>query len=126
MGKAAKSKREEKAEVKPAKGEEGYEFKLPAFNEQAFIRREMLTARASFYTLALGLLAGAAAVAVEVLPFPWYVGWVPIFAALVGTRPLLAALKFPEEVTSWKALLGSYFMIFFTALAVWILGVNIL
>ena len=124
MGKAAKSKREEVADAK-AGAEGDYEFKLPHFDEQAFIRRELLSARASFYTLGVGLLAGVASVATYLAPIPWYWGWLPIFAAIVGLRPLLARLKFPEEVWSWKALIGSYFMLFFTALAVWILGVNL-
>ena len=126
MGKAAKSKREQNAESTPAKGDEGYEFKLPAFDEQAFIRRELLAAKASFYVLGLGLVAGVASVLVYLLPVPWYTGWIPIFVALVAVRPMLAALKFPEEVTAWKALFGSFFMVFFTALSVWILGVNLL
>ena len=126
MGKAAKSKREQGAEATPAKGEEGYEFKLPAFDEQSFIRREMLAAKAAFYTLGLGLAAGLLSVLTFMLPVPWYVGWIPIFMALISVRPMLVRLKFPEEVTSWKALFGSYFMVFFTALAVWILGVNLL
>lgn len=125
MGKAAKSKREEKAETVAAKGDEGYEFKLPAFDEQAFIRREMLTARASFYTLGLGLAAGVVSVVLYLLPIPWYYGWLPIFAAMVGLRPFLVRRKFPEDVTAWKAQFGSLFMIFFTALSVWILGVNV-
>ena len=125
MGKAAKSKREEKGELKPAKGEEGYEFKLPAFDEKTFIRREMLAARASFYTLGLGLAAGVLSVVLFLTALPWYAGWLPIFAALVAVRPMLARLKFPEEVTSWKAMFGSYFMIFFTGLSIWILGVNL-
>lgn len=123
MGKAAKSKREETA---PQKGDEGYEFKLPAFDEKAFIRREMLTARASFYTLGLGLLAGVASVGLFATSLPWQVGWLPIIAAMVGARPFLQRVGFPEDVTSWKAMFGNLFMIFFTALAVWLLGVNVL
>lgn len=123
MGKAAKAKREEEAAKKEA---DDYEFKLPAFDEQSFIRRELLAARASFYTLGIGLAAGLLAVLLYGLPIPWYAGWAPIFLAMVGLRPFLARMKFPEEVTSWKALIGSFFMLFFTALAVWILGVNFL
>lgn len=126
MGKAAKSKREEKAVAAGDAKEEGWEFKLPAFDEQAFIRREMLTARASFYTLGLGLAAGVLSVVLYLMPVPWFYGWLPIFAAMVGVKPFLTRLKFPDEVTSWKAMFGSYFMIFFTALSVWILGVNVL
>lgn len=123
MGKAAKSKREEKAEAKDAQGD--YEFKLPAFDEKVFIRREILGARASFYTLGVGLLAGVLAVVLYVLPVPWQTGWLPILGSMVLIRPILQRLKFPEDVTTHKALIGSYFMLFFTGLAVWILGVNL-
>jgi hypothetical protein len=60
------------------------------------------------------------------LPIPWYWGWLPIVASMVAIRPMLQRMRYPEEITSWKALLGSFFMMFFTALSVWILGVNLL
>jgi hypothetical protein len=118
----AKSKREEKAEEKG----DGYEFKLPEFDEKAFIRRELLSARASFYVLGLGTLAGVLATALYAAPIAWQWGWLPIVVGLVALRPILQALKFPEEVTSWKSLAGSFFMLFFTGLSVWILGVNVI
>jgi hypothetical protein len=120
----AKAKREEMADAAKAAAEGDYEFKLPAFDEKAFIRREIQTARASFYTLGMGLAGGVGAVVCYALPVPWSVGWLPIIASLLFIRPTLQKLGFPEEVTAWKALLGSYFMAFFTGLAVWILGVN--
>lgn len=123
MGKAAKSKREEVAE---AKQEGDYEFKLPTFDEKAFIRREILSAKASFYTLGLGLAGGLVAVLLYAAPIGWQWGWLPILGSLVVARPMLQRLGFPEEVTSWKAMFGSFFMLFFTGLAVWILGVNLL
>lgn len=122
MGKAAKSKREEAAE---AKGEE-YEFKLPHFDEKAFIRREKLSARASFFTLAVGLGAGVLAAATAAFPVSWQWGWLPLLASVAILRPLLQRAKFPDDVTSWKAMIGNLFMLFFTGLAVWILGVNVL
>lgn len=130
MGKASKSKRDELGGAAAAAGaasagEDGYEFKLPKFDEQAFIRREVLSARASFYTLGLGFVAGLAAVAILASPLPWSWGWIAIFVSMFGLRPLLTAMKFPEEVTKWKALIGPFIMMFFTALAVWILGANL-
>lgn len=130
MGKASKSKRDEIAGAATAAGgatssEDGYEFKLPKFDEQAFIRREVLSARASFYTLGLGFLAGLAAVAILASPLAWSWGWAAIFLSMFALRPLLTAMKFPEDVTKWKALIGSFIMMFFTALAVWMLGANL-
>lgn len=116
----AKAKREEK-------GEEGgdYEFKLPPFDERAFMRREVQAARASFWTLGLGVLAGLVAYAVFLTPLDWKYGWVPVFGSLLFLGPMLKRAGFNEDVTKPKALIGSYFMVFFTALAVWILGTNV-
>jgi hypothetical protein len=105
-----------------------YEFKLPAFDEKAFIRREVASAKASFYTVGIGVLAGLLAWGVfyAVGWDRWYYGWVPLALALFTLRPLLLRLKFPEEIVKPRALFGSYFMMFFTGLAVWILAVNVL
>jgi hypothetical protein len=119
----AKSKRDE------AEDEKGdYEFKLPAFDERAFIRREVASAKASFYTVGLGVLAGIVATGVQATAGQerWWLGWFVLLAAVVSLRPMLLRLKFPEEIVAPKALFGSYFMMFFTGLSVWILGVNIL
>ena len=119
----AKSRRDEKAEEKDG----DYEFKLPDFDEKAFIRREVSSARASFFTIGIGLLAGVLAVVVNaVVPAPWQLGWIPVFGSMATLRPLLQRMGFEENVTSWKALAGSFFMLFFTALSVWIVGVNVL
>jgi hypothetical protein len=118
----AKAKREEKASKKD---DEGYEFKLPDFDEKAFIRREVESAKASFWTLGIGAAAGIAAYLLLVAGLDWRLGWLPILASLAFLRPLLQKVGFSEESTQPKALLGSYFMLFFTALALWILGVNL-
>ncbi len=119
----AKSKREEAAEAK----DDGYEFKLPDFDEKAFVRREVLGARASFIALGIGAGGGAlAALLWFVLPQSlWYVGWLPILAASLGLRKVLQAMGYPEDLTSLRAAFGSMTMVFFTGLAVWILGVNL-
>jgi hypothetical protein len=123
MGKASKSKREETA-VAAAEGD--YEFKLPKFDERAFIRREVQSAKASFYTVGLGIAAGILAAGLYALPIAWQWGWLPILASLAVARPMLQKLGFGDEVVAWKAMFGSLFMLFFTGLAVWILGVNVL
>lgn len=118
----AKGKREEKAEAKDG----DYEFKLPVFDEKAFIRREVQGARASFYIIGAGVVAGILAVVLNlVAPDNWALGWLPIFGTMAALRPVLQRVGFDENVTSWKALAGSFFMLFFTALSVWIVGVNV-
>lgn len=119
----AKSKRDEKAEE--ASGD--YEFKLPPFDEKAFIRREVQGAKASFYTVALGFAAGILSTVVSLLvdPSAWMLGWIPILGTMALLRPILQKLGFSEEAVAWKALFGSFFMLFFTGLAVWIIGVNL-
>lgn len=117
-----KSKRDEKAVEKDG----DYEFKLPDFDEKAFIRREVLGAKASFYTIAVGVLAGVLATVVSlVAPERWQLGWLPIFGSMLALRPVLQRFGFGEESTTWKAMAGSSFMLFFTALSIWIVGVNV-
>lgn len=118
----AKSKREEVAEAK----EEGeYKFELPPFDERAFIRREVQSARASFWALAVGVFAGVAATGLQAAGLDWKYGWLPLVASLALLQPLLKARGYGEDVTKPKALAGSFFMIFFTGLSVWIVGVNL-
>lgn len=115
-----------KSKDKKAEPEEEYEFQLPEFDERAFMRREVASARTSFWTLGVGVIAGILSLGVSHLGLTWTLGWVPIIAAMGALRPLLQSVGFDEEVTTHKALIGNYFMLFFTALAIWILGVNLI
>lgn len=116
-----KSKREEQADEKDG----DYEFKLPAFDEKGFIRREVLSAKASFWAVGMGALAGVVATALQAAGLDWKFGWLPLVASVLAFQPLLKARGFPEDVTKPKAVFGSLFMVFFTGLSVWILGVNL-
>ena len=108
-----------------AKDDEGdYEFELPAFDEKAFIRREVGSARASFYTIGMGLAAGLLALAILATDLNWQLGWIPILAAMAALAPILKRAGFSDEVVATKALIGSYFMMFFTSLGIWIFGAN--
>lgn len=114
-------KRDEKA---AEKGDEGYEFKLPPFDEKAFVRREVESAKASFWTVGIGILAGIVSTVVWVFAPDWKYGWLPLIGALLVLRPALKAMGFRDELLTPKALFGSYFMLFFTGLSIWVLGVN--
>ena len=116
-----KSKRDEQAAEKDAE----YEFKLPPFDEKAFIRREVQSAKASFYAVGMGLLGGLVATGLQAAGLDWKFGWLALLAPVVLLQPVLKARGFPEDVTKPKAIFGSLFMIFFTGLAIWILGVNL-
>lgn len=117
-----KSKRDEIAEDRDG----GYEFQLPDFDEDAFVRREVLGARAAFIALGLGVVGGVlAAVLWRILDGQrWGLGWIPILLAVLALRPVLTTLRYPADTTTPKALFGSFFMVFFTGLAVWILAIN--
>jgi hypothetical protein len=118
-----KSKRDEIADGK----DDGYEFKLPEFDEKAFVRREVLSARAAFVAVGIGAVAGVVSALVWfALPRAyWWLGFLPILGAAFGLRRVLAGLGYPEDVTAFRAAFGSMTMVFFTGLAVWILGVNL-
>lgn len=117
----AKSRREEKAEVK----EGDYEFQLPDFDEKAFIRREVESARASFWAVGIGAFAGLVATGLQAAGFDWKYGWLPLLLSLAALQPILKARGYSEDAVKPKALFGSFFMIFFTGLTVWVLGVNV-
>lgn len=123
---AAKREREEKPpQPKPgSKEEEEYEFELPPFDEPAFMRREVNSARASFYTLGIGFAAGLLALALLATGLNWALGWIPILVGMAALGPILRAAGFDEQVTAAKSLIGSYFMLFFTSLGIWIFGAN--
>lgn len=116
-----KSKREEKAEVK--EGE--YEFQLPDFDEKAFIRREVESARASFWAVGIGTLAGVVSTGLQAAGFDWKYGWLPLILSVALLQPILKARGYSEDSIKPKAMFGSWFMIFFTGLTVWVLGVNV-
>jgi hypothetical protein len=117
-----KSKRDEQAEEKDG----DYQFQLPPFDEKAFIRREVASAKASFWAVGLGVLAGAAATGVQAAGLDWKFGWLVLLASVALLQPLLKSRGFSEDVTKPKAIIGSLFMVFFTGLSMWILGVNLL
>lgn len=120
----AKAKRDEMKDAAKSGGDD-YEFKLPPFDEKAFIRREIQSAKASFWTVGLGIVAGIVSTVVWLIPnTAWWYGWFPIVVAVGALRPLLLRLNFSEEIVAPKALIGSYFMLFFTGLSIWVLAVN--
>lgn len=119
----AKGKREERA-AEAASESGDYEFKLPTFDEKAFMRREIMQARASFWTVGIGTLVGLLAAVPPFVGFDFKWGWLIIGVGMLSLAPILKRAGFGEEVVKPKALFGSYFMLFFTALSVWILVVN--
>jgi hypothetical protein len=116
----AKSKREEKEEEKGSE----YEFQLPNFDEKAFVRREVQSAKASFWTVGLGFVGGILATVIWLFAPAWWYGLIPIVLALVALRPLLQRLGFASDLLAPKVMIGSYFMMFFTGLSVWVIAVN--
>lgn len=119
----AKGKREERA-AEAASESGDYEFKLPTFDEKAFMRREIMQARASFWTVGLGTVFGILAAVPPFLGLDFKWGWLVIAVGMLALAPILKRAGFGEEVVKPKALFGSYFMLFFTALSLWILVVN--
>lgn len=105
--------------------EEEYEFEMPEFDEQRFMRREVDSARITFVTVAIAFLVGLAAFAFDQLGGNYRFGWLAIGLGMFGLGPLLRRLGYTGELTEGKAILGSLFLLFFTALAVWVLAYNV-
>lgn len=111
-----------KADAQP-EGE--YAFPMPDFDEKAFMRREVEGAKISFWAGGAGLVAGLLAWLVGRFGGDWRLGWLPVlvFMALLG--PALKKLHFSDDQTTPKAMFGNWFLLFFTALSVWIVLVNV-
>lgn len=99
-------------------------FPMPDFDEKAFMRREVESAKISFWTAGAGLVAGVAAWLVGWLSPDWRVGWLPIVLSMAVLGPALKKMKFSDDQTAPKAMIGNWFLLFFTALSVWIVLVN--
>ncbi|MHB8604727.1 MAG: hypothetical protein ACYDCK_05680 [Thermoplasmatota archaeon] len=116
---------------KNAEEKEGtYEFALPHFDEKAFMRREVEGARVTFYVVGIALAAGILARVLEIAGAKlapgggWLIGWLPILIGLGALAPALRRIGFSAETTAPKAMFGNWFLMFFTALALWILVHN--
>ncbi|MHB8584630.1 MAG: hypothetical protein ACYDDF_02175 [Thermoplasmatota archaeon] len=119
MAKKREERREEQAEA-----EGNYEFPMPKFDEQAFMRREVQLARITFLAAALGLAVGILARLCAHYLGDWRIGFIPILAGVAVFRPLIQRIGFSADVTTFKALFGSMSLVFFTGLALWVLLTN--
>lgn len=104
---------------------EAYDFQMPAFDEKAFMRRELESARITFWTVGVALVVGFLAFALGRYGGDWRLGLVPIALALATLGPALKRLGYSEEQTGPKMMFGNWFLLFFTALAVWIIALNV-
>lgn len=105
--------------------EDDYEFIMPDFDEEAFRHKEIQGAQASFVTFGLAILVGIIARALQVVAGDWHVGLLAVALGLVGLRYVLPALGFDAAVEQGlRGLIGDLFLMFFTALAIWVLLSN--
>lgn len=128
MAKKSSGKRDkaDRAADKDAKGsDDEYEFHLPEFDEKAFMRRELESARSTFWTFGIAIPVGLLAWAVGAYGGDWRLGWLPVIAGFAVLAPLLRKVGFSEESTSPKQMFGNWFLLFFTALVIWVIGVNV-
>ena len=107
---------------KKKKKEEGYEFKMPEFDEDEYLRKEVRDARALFVTLGYAVLIGLISfgltfvdVALAVL-----VG----FIAIVFLRHIYPMFRVDTMLIEKKTWAGNIIMYLFTWLAIWILLCN--
>jgi hypothetical protein len=114
------------------KGTEGggdYEFKLPNFDEDAFIHREMVSFKTTAILFVWGIVAAlvswaAFAIIKGETPKGWYVG----AALCFGFGALLKTLfrRFGADVSHFKRgnWVGTYLLFFFTWLAFFMVAIN--
>jgi len=107
-------------------GESDYTFVIPEFDEAAYREKDILSTRITFAVVAFGVVVGIIAWVLTILPgIDWRLGWLPLFAGTAALKPALQRFKFPEDSLNFRALWGSYFLLFFTALAIWVLLFNV-
>ena len=106
-----------------------YTFALPDFDERSFMRREVSSARITFVATAVAVVAGLVAwlvqLAADAAGLPWQLGLIPIFASIWAVPKVAVRFGADVDPKDWKQMLGNAFLVFFTALSVWILVMNI-
>ncbi len=118
MGHRKSGKKAEETE-KEAEGDDG--FPMPEFDEKAFMRREMESARTTFWTIGLAVPLGVLAWAVSHFGGSWLYGILPAIAGMIALKPLFQKIGFSDDATAWKGLLGNFSLLFFTVLSIMIL-----
>lgn len=104
---------------------EQYEFPMPEFDEKAFMRREMDSAKTTLWTALIAIVTGLLAWIIDVYTGPWYYGGIIVVAVGALLPRLFAAIGYDEEQTKPKAMIGNWFLLVFTSLAVWVIALNL-
>lgn len=112
----AKKKRKDEVEA------EKYEWKPPDFDEKAFLRTDVKGTRALFISAIVGIIIGFLTFAIGT--FSPILGGVVLLAGVFSLRYILRFLKTGEETLKLRSLAGNALLLFFLALAVWIILMN--
>jgi hypothetical protein len=107
---------------KKEKVEEGYEFKMPEFDEEEYLRKEVRDSKALFVTFGYAVLIGFVSFGLSFLDIALaaLVG----FIAIVFLRHLYPLVKVDTTKLEKKQWAGNIIMYLFAWLAVWILLTN--
>jgi hypothetical protein len=107
---------------KKEKPEEGYEFKMPEFDEEEYIRKEVRDSKALFVTFIYAVLIGFVSFGLSFLDIALAV--LVGFIAIVFLRHLYPLVKVDTTKLEKKQWAGNIIMYIFAWLAVWILLTN--
>lgn len=101
---------------------EGYEFKMPEFDEKEFIKKEVRESKVLFVTIGYGALMGILSFGLTFVDIALaaLVG----FIAIVFLRHIYPRLGVDTSLLEKKTWAGNIVMYLFTWLAIWILLVN--
>lgn len=112
----------------PEDGNESYDFVPPDFDEDAFIHNEMVAYRATIVTILLALLASLVSLAgfwaVHGQSVGWPLGLAVFLVAALATKWVLRKSKVDVAPYTRGKWFGTYFMLFVTWLAFFIVLVN--
>jgi hypothetical protein len=107
---------------KKEKVEEGYEFKMPEFDEEEYIRKEVRDSKALFVTFGYAVLIGFVSFGLSFLDIALAV--LVGFIAIVFLRHLYPLVKVDTTKLEKKQWAGNIIMYLFAWLAIWILLTN--
>ncbi len=107
---------------KKVKDEEGYEFKMPEFDEEEYLKKEVRDAKALFVTFVYAVLIGIASFGLTFVDVALaaLVG----FIAIVFLRHIYPLIGVDTSTLEKKQWAGNILMYLFTWLAIWILLTN--
>ena len=106
------------------KKEETYEFTPAAFDEQEYIKGDILGTKVTLIVCAVSLIVGVCAGCLMNATGQWLYGLLLVGLAIAGMGQLIKLLGFDTSKIKASSMLGNYITGIFLMLCVWTLMIN--